>query len=188
MNSRRLMGLSPPVRPYDVHTSFGGLDTRDRGLAVMLVVSYGGTKAFRVLTYRNGKPHSVKLGTYPQMSVAQAWKKAREYFDNPQQFEAKAETGTFKDIAEQWIKRHVDENKLRSKREIERCLQKYVYPKWGDKQFLEIRRPEVNNARRQAAARACPGGLLISFPGRPSSAQVMGPIKQQRTARGRGFS
>jgi integrase len=120
------------------------LDTRDRGLAVTLIVSSGGTKAFRVLTYRNGKPHSIKLGTYPQMSVKDAWDQARAYFDDPKRFEAKAETGTFKDIAEQWIKRHVDEAKLRSKGEIERCLKVYVYPKWGNLNFLEIRRPEVN--------------------------------------------
>jgi integrase len=120
------------------------LDTRERGLAVTLIVSSGGTKAFRALTYRNGKPHSIKLGTYPHTSVKDAWTKAREYFENPKQFEAKAETGTFKDIAEQWIKRHVDESKLRSKREIKRCLKVYVYPKWGDRKFLEIRRPEVN--------------------------------------------
>ena len=111
------------------------LDTRDRGLAVTLIVSSGGTKAFRVLTYRNGKPRSIKLGTYPQMSVKDAWDQARAYFDDPKRFEAKAETGTFKDIAEQWIKRHVDENKLRSKGEIERCLKVYVYPKWGNRNF-----------------------------------------------------
>jgi integrase len=119
-------------------------DSKQRGLALMLVYSSQGTKAFRVLTYRNSKPHSVKLGTYPQMSLKDAWANAEEYFKNPQRFEAKAETGTFKDVAEQWIKRHVDENKLRSKDEIERCLKVYVYPKWGGRNFLEIRRPEVN--------------------------------------------
>jgi integrase len=146
-------GEPPPPKPTKAKpikadfadwTQVTYVDTRERGLAVTLVVSYGGTKAFRVMTYRNGKPHSVKLGTYPQMSVKDAWAKAREYFANPQQFAAKAGTGTFKDVAEQWIRRHVDENKLRSKDEIERCLKVYVYPKWGSRKFLEIRRPEVN--------------------------------------------
>jgi len=78
------------------------------------------------------------------MSLRDAWAKAREYFANPKQAEEKAETGTFKDIAKEWIKRHVEENELRSQREIERCLKKYVYPKWGNRKFLDIRRLEVN--------------------------------------------
>jgi hypothetical protein len=36
----------------------------------MLVISYGGTKSFRALTYRDGKPHYWKLGSYPQMSAS----------------------------------------------------------------------------------------------------------------------
>jgi Arm DNA-binding domain/Phage integrase central domain len=136
----------PPPKPADpnlkqvayIHTS------EQRGLALMLVFSSQGTKAFRVLTYRNSKPHSVKLGTYPQVSLRDAWAKAREYFANPQRFEAKAETGTLKHVAEQWIRRHVDENKLRSKDEIVRCLDKYVYPKWSNRKFRDIRREHVN--------------------------------------------
>jgi integrase len=38
----------------------------------------------------------------------------------------------------------VEDNQLRSQSEIERCLQVYVYPKWGGDKFLAIRRPEVN--------------------------------------------
>ena len=135
-------GREPPAKADLKQVTY--LDTRERGLALTLIISYGGTKAFRVLTYRNGKQHSVKLGTYPQLSVKDAWSKARAYFANPQQFEAAAETGTFKDIAEQWIRRHVEASKLRTQREIERCLKVYVYPKWGDRNFLAIRRPEVN--------------------------------------------
>jgi hypothetical protein len=85
----------PPPAPTQVTY----LDSRDqRGLAVMLVVG-ASTKTFRALTYRNGKPHSIKLGSYPQMSVASAWDKAREHFRDPKAFAAKAETGTFKEVA-----------------------------------------------------------------------------------------
>jgi hypothetical protein len=56
------------------------------------------------------------------------------------------------------------------------------------RRLLQVKIVETKRAFRvPPAARTCPGGLLISFPGRPSSAQVMGPMKQQRTARGRGF-
>ena len=55
----------------------------ERGLSLMLVLSYGGAKSWRALTYRDGKPHYWKLGTYPQVTVQQARRKAREYFENP---------------------------------------------------------------------------------------------------------
>jgi integrase len=121
------------------------IDTLERGLALVLVVSYGGSKTFRVMTYRNGKPHSVKLGTYPRLTLKEARTRAREYFHNPQRFAAQAETGTFKQIAENWLKRHVQAHGLRSEYEIRRQLERYVYPKWKDHPFLEIRRSEVSD-------------------------------------------
>ena len=121
------------------------IDTMERGLALVLVVSYGGSKTFRVLTYRNGKPRSKKLGTYPQMTVKDARAKARAYWQNPEKFEAEAQTGSFKEIADKWLKRHVQANKLISAADIERLLNKYIYPQWKDRPFLEIRRSEVND-------------------------------------------
>jgi integrase len=120
------------------------IDTIERGLALVFVVSYGGSKTFRVLTYRNGKPHSQKLGTYPQMAVKAAREKAREYFHNPERFAAQAAVGSFRDIAENWFKRHVEGDGLRSGVEIRRQLEKYVYPRWKDRKFDEIRRRDVN--------------------------------------------
>ena len=107
-------------------------------------MSYGGTKTFRALTYHNGKPRTRKLGTYPALSVKEARAQAREYWENPSKVEAKAAVGTFKEIAENWIKRYVDLHKLRSKPEIQRILDKHLYPEWGNRLFLEIRRGEVN--------------------------------------------
>jgi integrase len=121
------------------------IHTLERGLALVLVVSYGGSKTWRVLTYRNGKALSRKLGTYPAITVKEARAKAREYWENPQRFEAQAEIGSFMEIAAGWIKRHVEANKLRSQPEIERILSAYVYPKWKDRPFLDIRRREVND-------------------------------------------
>lgn len=119
------------------------IDTMERGLALVLVVSYGGTKRFRALTYRNGKAHSKKLGTYPTMTVKKARAEARRYWESPERFEEEAETGTFKEVAEKWLKGHVERKRLRSQREIERILSQYVYPKWKDRPFLEIRRSQI---------------------------------------------
>ena len=52
-------------RKDDKHKQLSFIHTLERGLALVLVVSYGGTRTFRVMTYLNGKPRSVKLGTYP---------------------------------------------------------------------------------------------------------------------------
>ena len=121
------------------------LQTIERGLALALVVSYGGSKTFRVLTYdASGKPKTRKLGRYPAMTVKDARARAREYFENPEKVEAEAEAGTFRDVAENWLKRHVEASKLRSASEIKRHLDRYVFPKWKDRPFVEIRRGEVN--------------------------------------------
>jgi integrase len=121
------------------------IDTLERGLALVLVVSYGGTKTFRALTYHNGRARTRKLGSYPQISVKDARAKARELWENPQKFEAKASVGTFKEVAENWIERYVGLHGLRSRSEIQRILEKHLYPEWADRPFLEIRRVEVNN-------------------------------------------
>jgi integrase len=49
----------------------------------------------------------------------------------------------FKIIAEEWLKRWVAKEKLRTQPEIERCLAKYVYPHWADRDFVGIKRSDV---------------------------------------------
>ena len=121
------------------------LDTMQRGLALVLVVSYGGSKTFRALTYGNGKPHTIKLGTYPQMTVKEAREKARAYFADPATYAAQTLPDTFKEVADNWFKRHVEAQALRSAREIKPGLETYVYPKWKERKFLDLRRGEVND-------------------------------------------
>ena len=133
-----------PPRKDDLHKQVTYIDTLERGLALVLIVSYGGTRTFRVMTYVNGKAQSTKLGTYPNMKVKEARAKAREYWQDPEKFKAQAAVGTFKDEADKWIKHYVEPKKLRSQPDIERMLAKYVYPKWKDRPFLEIRRRAVN--------------------------------------------
>jgi integrase len=133
--------LKPP-RPGDTRRQQVYLDNIERGLSLVLVVSYGGTKTFRALTYVNGKARTRKLGTYPQMKVKEARAMARDYWENPQKFAAQAKVGSFKEVADNWFKRHV-EGRLRSARDIKRQLDAYVYPRWKDRPFLEIRRRDV---------------------------------------------
>jgi integrase len=66
---------------------------------------------------------------------------------------------TFKAVAENWLKRHVAAKQLRSEHEIRRVLEKYVYPQWGDRDFISIKRSDIsalldhvedNHGKRQA--------------------------------------
>jgi integrase len=119
------------------------IDTLDRGVALVCVLGSGGTKAWRVLTYEGGKPVSRKLGTFPAMSVKEARDKAWEYFENPEKYKAQVMAGSFKDVAENWFKRHVEHNKLRSRHELRRHLDSYIFPRWKDIPFHEIGRGKV---------------------------------------------
>jgi integrase len=50
---------------------------------------------------------------------------------------------TFQAVAENWLKRHVEAKKLRSRDEFVRILRKYVYPFWGEREFVSIKRSDV---------------------------------------------
>ena len=130
----------PPLKP-PLQITF--LHYMEPGLSLALVFGAGGTRRFRAITYRNGKPQSWKLGRYPQMSVKEARAAATEYFENPRKIEQQASIGTFKEIAEKWVKHHVDANALISGDEIKRQLAVYVYPKWQHRKFLDITRDDV---------------------------------------------
>jgi integrase len=132
------------VRKFTLPTT-GQLDYFEklkRGLTLVLRASYGGTKAWRVLYYANSKPRAKTIGHYPELGVAAARKKAFAF--DPKAATAAAEAGSFKEVAESWIKHYVDAKRLRSKREIERILKYYVYPEWARRPFFEIRRGDVN--------------------------------------------
>jgi integrase len=137
--------LNPP--------SSGQVDYYDSGMpGLVLRVNYGGAKAWRALYYlkkidKDGEritvPTTHKLGRYPHMKLKQARERARQFLEDPQRALARAEEGSFRKVAENFIKRHVEHEKLRSQPEIERVLKKYIYPRWEARPFLEIRRSDV---------------------------------------------
>ena len=50
---------------------------------------------------------------------------------------------SFKAVAENYLERHVKANGLRSRDEIERILERHIYPIWKDREFEGIRRKDV---------------------------------------------
>ena len=55
----------------------------------------------------------------------------------------KPKPDAFKSVAENWLKRHVIAKRLRTRGEIERVLEKYVYPLWGNRDFTSLRRSDI---------------------------------------------
>jgi integrase len=117
-----------------------------KGRTLVLRLSYGGTKAWRVGYYVNGRAQAKTLGHWlPEkkgMGVAAA-RAAAVSFD-PKAASAASEAGSVKQVAEDWVKRYVAKKGLRSQREIERILNRYVYPAWERRKFFEIKRADVN--------------------------------------------
>jgi integrase len=117
-----------------------------RGLTLTLRLSYGGSRAWRVGYYIDGRPKARTIGHYDPERGGMGVKAAREAAFNfdPKAANAAAQAGSFKEVAESWLKLYVAKKGLRSQGEIERILNYYVYPQWERRPFFEIRRLDVN--------------------------------------------
>jgi integrase len=112
-------------------------------------VQPSGAKSFVAVTRDpNGKQRWATIGPSDRYSIEEARERAREAIKRVHAglapFEAPpAKPATFKDVAEQWLKRHVYANGLRAVRQITAPLNAHIYPAWGDRAFLDIRRSDV---------------------------------------------
>jgi integrase len=80
------------------------------------------------------------LGSTSILGIEEARERARNVIKSIGAGEDRS--STFKAVAEDWLKRHVDGNQLRTKHEIERCLNKY-FAAWESRDFTGIRRGDV---------------------------------------------
>ena len=113
-------------------------------------VTPNGGKSF-VVGVRNPfhKQIWVTLGNAETMAIEEARNKARAAIrrikdGNPAFESPPVPLDSFRSVAQTWIKRHVEKNKIRTRAEIERCLGKYVFPHWADRAFTGIRRSHVS--------------------------------------------
>jgi integrase len=105
-----------------------------------------GAKSFACVARNpDGKQVWTTLGQCERMPIEEARSRAREALqrvrDGLPAIAAKGET--FATVAEQWLKRWVQNKGLRSEPEITRLLGVHVLPRWKDRSFLEIRRSDV---------------------------------------------
>src|SRR5262245_51462251 len=122
-------------------------DPELRGHYVMVYPT--GTRSYAVQARDlNGKQVWEVFDRCDMIGIDEARDKARERIKRikaglPPEKPSPVRPASFKDVAENWIKRHVKVKKLRSEYEINRSLQKYVYPRWADRDFVGIRRSDV---------------------------------------------
>lgn len=117
-----------------------------RGL--ILRVNWSGRKSWRIRYSDNGKTRTHALGYYPDIGVKQAREAATAFKANLKEFLAQRATpalsrSTFDDIADDWIKRVVDANGLRSARQLKSYLTKVIKPAWQGRPIADIRRGDV---------------------------------------------
>ena len=118
---------------------------------LLLVVHPSGSKSWALRTYpRPGVPSTRRIGTWPAMLVQEARLKAA-LFDPGKAARRDGSSGageiadadTVAAIAKDFIVRHVEHNKLRTQDEIQRVIDKYILPAWGERPLAEIKRADV---------------------------------------------
>ncbi|PBB21148.1 integrase family protein [Mesorhizobium sp. WSM4313] len=121
-------------------------DPELRGHYVRVMPS--GAKSFVAVSRDpNGKQVWATIGAADMMGIDKARDDAREAIKRIRAglpaIEPKAAVDTFRTVAENYMKRHVAAKGLRSEREIQRCLDVYIFPTWEDREFTGIRRGDV---------------------------------------------
>ena len=112
-------------------------------------ITPAGAKSYCAVTRDpRGKQVWATIGSTDVYTIDEAREKAREAIKRIKEgytpFEPPPiEPDSFKAVAENYIKRHVEKRKLRSRAEIERYLETDILPAWKDREFIGIRRGDV---------------------------------------------
>ena len=111
-------------------------------------VQPSGSKSYvAVTTDQRRKQLWVTIGNCEVLKINEAREKAREIIkrihDGLPPVDRPKVPHSFRDVSEQWLKRHVQAKGLRSEGEVTRLLKAHVYPVWGEREFLSIRRGDV---------------------------------------------
>jgi integrase len=184
---------------------------------LLLVVHPSGSKSWALRTYpRPGVPSTRRIGAWPAMLVQEARLKAALFDPTEQGGAAKRDgssgageiaaadttgSNSVTAIAKEFIVRHVEHNKLRTQDEIQRVIDKYILPAWGERPLTEIRRADVTklvdrvadeHGKRQAeVVFACVRKLMGWHAARSddyNSPIITGMRPRQRRARSRVLS
>lgn len=108
----------------------------------------GGKSYVAVTRDSSGKQVWATIGSTDHFTIDEARETARQIIKRIKAGKAAFEppavkADSFEAVARNYVERHVKANKLRSQAEIERLLDKHVYPPWKDRDFVGIRRGDV---------------------------------------------
>jgi integrase len=129
-------------------------DLRQAGLVLRITANGARSFAYRFRHPDTRKTLRATIGTYPATSLEYARKRAKEMAiqvdEGVNPIEAKrverdkAPTRTFQALADRYLKEHAERHKRpRSAEEDRRNLRVHVLPKWGKRDFRNIRRADV---------------------------------------------
>jgi integrase len=95
-----------------------------------------------------GKQIWFTIGSTDVLKIEEARELAREAIKRikqglPPKEPIPVKPDSYQSVAENWIKRHVKAKKLISQSEIERILDRYVFPHWSTRDFVGIRRSDI---------------------------------------------
>jgi integrase len=96
-----------------------------------------------------GKQTWATIGTTAELTIEQARERAREAIrrirDGLPAFEPVPEQpDSYEAVATSWLRLHVAGKGLRSAPELERLLRNFVFPVWGKRPFVSIKRRDIN--------------------------------------------
>ena len=134
-------------------TTFAGFGVR---------VSPGGRKTFMVRYRLGGRYRRVKLGVYPELSLADARRRARQVVGevasdrDPAQARQEARLApTFEALADLYLEKHARVKK-RSWKEDRRVIYNELFPAWRAMRATEIRRRDIRTLIEKIAERPAP--------------------------------
>jgi integrase len=99
-------------------------------------------------------PYGVKkwatIGSTADMDITEARERARAVIrrikDGQSAFEPPPkQPDSYRAVVEQWLQLHVKKEGLRSHGEVERLLTRHVLPFWGKRDFVDIKRRDIND-------------------------------------------
>lgn len=151
MTDLAIKNLKTPPKPeqqdyFDDPAGKGGV----RGL--LLRHSYGGTKTWRVMVYRNGVSQSFALGRYPVLKLSEARDAAIEFARNYKKTgspKPAKSPPTFSEVADDYLAKYVNaptadrDHALRTASVIKQRIDKHLRPKFKHYEFSAIGRAEL---------------------------------------------
>jgi integrase len=110
------------------------------GQGLYLFVSPAGGKSWRANFAAGGKQQTRTYGRFPDMGLAEARKAHQDARQSPQE----ASEATFRAVAKEWLGKSLPAlSNAKHKIQVENTLERFAFPKLGDKNLSEITRAEL---------------------------------------------